>query len=130
MTVAVVALEGVDKTKPVAGLVGTDGTDGALGKSAAVTVEGVGSRGSIGGVVAVSRSTREGVKDVEVHGLVVTTAQGPLHGHLLAVALVGPLGVDGAGSASIGQGDAVAGEAIAEGVELALEGGVRRNSTL
>ena len=119
--VAVVTVEGVGEAEPVTSLVGADEADGVLGQGAAIAHKGIRALRGAGRVVAVPRGRREDVNDVEVHRLVVALAESSLHGHLLAVALVSPVGVDGLGASGIVDVDAVGAEGVTEGLELELE---------
>lgn len=128
--IAVVTVEGVGETEPVTSLVGADEADGVLGQGAAIAHKGIRALRGAGRVVAVSRGRGEDVDDVEVHRLVAALAESSLHGHLLAVALVGPVGVDGLGASGVVHVDAVGAEGVAEGVELKLEIRVGAETTL
>ena len=128
--IAVVAIKGVGKAKPVASLVSTNEADSILGQRAAIADEGIRALRRDSREVAVTSSRRENVDNVEVHGLVAALAEGGLHGHLLAVALVGPVGINGLGAAGIVDSDAVGAEGVTQGVELELEIGVAAEGAL
>jgi hypothetical protein len=64
------------------------------------------------------------LEDVDVERLVGALAQRPLHLHVLVVEGRGPLGVDGARRALVGELDAVRAVGLVENAELGGQGGV------
>lgn len=146
------ALEGVVETEPVADLVGGGLAEVVVGGAAAgdrrrqdgaaVVVEVVGARADVVGEVAVAGSgviriscqkgkdVSDGLPEVaanlplevDVQGTIVTLAERLLHGQLSAI--ISPVGVDGAGGAGKGEGDARGGEVLVEDGELLLKLGV------
>lgn len=128
------ALEGVVETEPVTNLVGGGVAEvvvggaaargGAIEDGAAVADVGGGAGRGSGGEVAVSQVTTHLLEEVEVEVLVGALAESALHGHLVALGVISPVGVDGLVSAGEGERDAIGGKSRLENAELVVDHGV------
>lgn len=127
-----IALESVVETEPMTNFVGdrlalvvvgrAATGDGGVEDGAAIIVEVVGARGDGGREVAVSKVAANLLHEVDVEGLVVTLAEGLLHGQLVAVR--GPGRVDGLVGASQSEADAVGGKVAVHHGQLVAQHGV------
>lgn len=127
------ALEGVVQTKPVADLVSSGVAKVVVGRrttghrraqdGAAVADLGGGAGAAAAGLgeVAVAEVVAHLREEVDVERAVAALAEGALHGHLVALGVVGPVGVDGVCGALEGELEAVGGVGLVKGGELGVE---------
>jgi len=128
------ALEGMVETHPVANLVGGGVAevvvgeratgDGAVEDGATVAVERSRARGDGLREVAVAEVTTHLVQVVDIQGTVGALAEGPLHGHLVALGVISPVGIDGTGDTLEVELEAVRSIGGVENVELVVEHGI------